>query len=118
MSQKQKEHNDNYHLEDLNETKSIESEVKDDIFVDTIWEELSGFRKTLSIYDPEIIKSYVKKNLGDEVIDIRKKFNEEFKNYPKGSVFKREVMILLGELGITIYHQPKEDVKDDLNYLG
>ena len=49
--------------------------------------------------------SNIKKYLSDEVIEIRKQFDREFKDFPKDDIFKREVMILLGELGITIYQK-------------
>ena len=110
MSQKQKEHNDNYHLEDLNETKDTP-----DILKNTVWEDLSEYRKRLSIYDPQVIKSFIKKNLSEDVIKITKQFDEEFGELPNDDILKREVMILLGELGITIYKKP---VPDNLDYLG
>jgi hypothetical protein len=110
MSQKQKEHNDNYHLEDLNETKDTP-----DVLKNTVWEDLSDYRKRLSIYDPQVIKAFIKKNLSDDVINIKKQFDEEFKETPNDDILKREVMILLGELGITIYKKP---VSDNLDYLG
>lgn len=115
MSQKQKEHNDNYHLEDLNinETKDTP-----DVLKNTVWEDLSDYRKRLSIYDPQVIKAFIKKNLSDDVINIKKQFDEEFKETPNDDILKREVMILLGELGITIYKKPKELIRDDLSYLG
>lgn len=116
MSQKQSEHYRNYHLENLN-LNDNENEVvdeknydeKDNLFKNTVWQDLAEFRKKLSIYDPHIIKSYIRKNLNDDVAEIREQFNNEFKNIPNDDILKREVMVLLGELGITIYHTKKRE---------
>lgn len=115
MSRKQQEHNKNYHLEDLNEIEDT-NETKDpyEILKNTIWEDLSDYIKRLSIYDPVIIKTFIEKHLKADVIEIRKNFNIEFRNVPNDDELKREVMILLGQLGITIYR----DDSNDLSYLG
>lgn len=118
MSRKQQEHNKNYHLEDLNEIEDTKdtNDTKDsyEILKNTIWEDLSDYRKRLSIYDPEIIKTFIERHLKADVIEIRKNFNIEFRNVPNDDELKREVMILLGQLGITIYR----DNSNDLSYLG
>jgi hypothetical protein len=113
MSQKQKEHKENYHMADLN----INDDDKDttDVLKNTVWEDLADYRKRLSIYDPDVIKLFIKHNLRDDVIKITDMFDEEFKDIPNDDILKREVMILLGELGITIY---KKQVTDNLDYLG
>ena len=117
MSMKQKEHYKNYHLEDLNLNDDDEKDKKEEILKNTVWEELAELKKTLSTYDPSVIKSYIKKNLSNDVIEIKKNFYKEFGNLPNDNILKREVMILLGELGIVIYNI-SNDNKDNLDYLG
>ena len=127
MSKKQTDHNKNYHKykvsereeEDKVSERKEEDEVsereeeedegeedegeEDEDKTPDIWKELNNLRNILREYDISIVKKYIHDELKEEVEIIKKSFHLEFDNVKNDDPFKIESLILLGELGITIY---------------
>ena len=55
------------------------------------------------------IKKFIKEEMGDEIKHITNEFHKQFDDVAEKDDLKIEVLILLAELGITIYKQKKKD---------
>ena len=123
MSKKQQEHNKQYHYSNLlidnetdDETESSDNKTtdSDDLSISsvkyTLWDELMEMRDTLrGVCDIKIIRKYIKENMGSEIDNIVNEFHKQFDDIEEDNDLKIEVLILLAELGITIYKPPKKD---------
>lgn len=75
-----------------------------------LWEELNEMRDTLrKCGDINKVKKFIKEEMGGEVKQIVREFHRLFDNIKEDDDLKIEVLILLAELGITIYKPPKKD---------
>jgi len=75
-----------------------------------LWEELNDMRDTLrNCGDINKIKKFIKEEMHGEVKHITNEFHRQFDDVAENDDLKIEVLILLAELGITIYKQQKKD---------
>jgi len=75
-----------------------------------LWEELNEMRDTLrKCGDINKVKKFIKEEMGGEVKHITNEFHRQFDDVEDDDDLKIEVLILLAELGITIYKPPKKD---------
>ena len=123
MSKKQQEHNKQYHYSNLlidnetdDETESSDNKTTDSDNLSissvkyTLWDELMEMKDILrDLGDIKIIRNYIKENMGEEVDNIVNEFHKQFDDVEEDDDLKIEVLILLAELGITIYKPPKKD---------
>ena len=93
----------NYDTDTYNNDLLYNSEEK----INPLWIELNDMRDKLRCYDIEIVKSYIKNVLSNDVIVIKKEFHKQFDDIVDNNDLKIEVMILLGELGIQINKNTK-----------
>ena len=93
----------NYDTDTYNNDLLYNSEEK----INPLWIELNDMRDKLRCYDIEIVKSYIKNVLSNDVIVIKKEFHKQFDDIVDNNDLKIEVMILLGELGIQINKKTK-----------
>jgi hypothetical protein len=107
-NEKVDEYDDGYEGDEGDEYEDEEKEKEKNLLLGTIWEEISDIQKKLSCFDCNKVKEYVKEHMKDEVIDIQKKFKEEFKDYKRDNPLRIQVLLLLSSLGITIYETPDE----------
>ena len=69
------------------------------------WADLGIMREALnSLGDIDTIRKYIKLNLSEEVEELRKNFERDFKHTPKDDLLRLEVLQTLGEMGVIIYH--------------
>lgn len=76
-----------------------------------LWEELKMIRNRFRFIDMNIVRKFVLEQMGDDVNDLRERFDKEISVLPNDDPLKLEILQTLGDLGITIYKKPekKED---------
>ena len=57
----------------------------------------------LEKYGKEAVDFVISQHDEEEIKELKKKFNEDFKDIPDTDTLKLEVLSLLGKLGINIY---------------
>lgn len=78
-------------------------EELEEITRDNLLNELREIKKVLDeLGDINDVRIYVKENLNDEVIDLRKRFNDEYSNVDINDEVKKEIVDILDNLGITV----------------
>ena len=88
-------------------TTGIFSKMTDDFETSgSLWKDLEKMRCDLrECGQLDLVKSFINKELGKEVDEIKKMFHEEFDKLPNDDLLKFEVLQMLGEIGIKIYYQ-------------
>lgn len=123
MSKKQQEHKEQYNCSTLliDEETDEETESSDNKTTDsddlsksnvkyTLWDDLMEMKDTLrDLGDIKKVRKYIKENMVSEVDEIVNEFHKQFDDVEEDDDLKIEVLILLAELGITIYKPPKKD---------
>jgi hypothetical protein len=67
------------------------------------WEEIKEMVCELEKYGKEAVDFVISQHDEKEIEELKKKFNEDFKDIPDTDTLKLEVLSLLGKLGINIY---------------
>jgi len=86
-------------------TLNLQTENKDEKknSIPQIWQELQELRELLKDFQLEDIKNYINEELFDSKNNIVELFEKDFSNIPKSDPFKKEVLITLAQMGITVY---------------
>lgn len=87
--------------ENVEDKNNLNNDLEDDY--NKLWKELLEIRNDLRCFDIQTVRDYVKIHLSDDIKNIRDEFHKQFDKIDNNNKLKIEVMILLGELGITIY---------------
>ena len=98
------------------EYEGDDEEKKKDILLGTIWQEISEIKQKLSVFNRSQVHKFVNDNMKEEVKDIQQKFKQEFKHYKKDNPLRIEVLLLLSDLGITIYEPIEQPEINNNNF--
>lgn len=111
---------DSYHNSDDSHHNSDDDTYSDEE-IPEIWKELNDLRNKLRGYNIQLVKNYIKKELANDVVEIKKKFHQDFDNVDDNDCLKIEVLVLLGELGIQInkkvIHRDIDKITDKLKLI-